>query len=156
MNDDFESGAIGNYHTEMINRLIVNIVENSYGKPYIKLDNEHFEALKKAKRDNYEQIYLNDAVKSEIKDIVRPMMSDIYNKLLDDLKKQDKNSLIFTHHIDYVNKSRHEDPTPYEQTEPNQIVVDYIASMTDDYFIDLYSYLFPKSDKKIVYKGYFD
>ena len=156
MNDDFESGAIGIYHSEMINRLIVNIVENSYGKPYIKMDNEHFEALKKAKKDNYEQIYLSDAVKSEIMDTVRPMMSDIYNKLLDDLKNNDKSSPIFTHHIDYVNKSRHEQSTPYEQTEPNQIVVDYIASMTDDYFIDLYAHLFPESELKISYKGYFD
>ena len=43
----------------------------------------------------------------------------------------------------------------YEETEPNQIVVDYIASMTDDYFIELYHHLFPNSDKKIEYKGYF-
>jgi len=28
--------------------------------------------------------------------------------------------------------------------------------MTDDYFIDLYAHLFPGSDKKILYKGYFD
>ena len=78
------------------------------------------------------------------------------NKTIKNRYFKDKNSLIFTHHIDYVNKSRHENPTPYEQTEPNQIVVDYIASMTDDYFIDLYAHLFPESALKINYKGYFD
>ena len=57
---------------------------------------------------------------------------------------------------DYVNKAHYKRDIPYEQTEPNQIVVDYIASMTDDYFTDLYAYLFPKSDLKINYKGYFD
>ncbi|MBQ0009629.1 MAG: phosphohydrolase, partial [Ruminococcus sp.] len=44
----------------------------------------------------------------------------------------------------------------YEKTEPNQLIVDYIASMTDDYFIDLYHYLFPESNRTITYKGYFD
>ena len=47
-------------------------------------------------------------------------------------------------------------PTPYESTEPNQIVVDYIASMTDDYFIDLYHYLYPESDLTVEYLGYFE
>jgi dGTPase len=44
----------------------------------------------------------------------------------------------------------------YLESDPNQLTVDFIASMTDDYFIDLYSTLFPKSDLKIVYKGYFE
>lgn len=47
-------------------------------------------------------------------------------------------------------------PVAYETAEHNQIIVDYIASMTDDYFIDLYAYLFPESDLKVEYKGYFD
>ena len=74
----------------------------------------------------------------------------------DDLVSKNKSSPIFTHHISYINNAHYQRIIPYEQTEPNQIVVDYIASMTDDYFIDLYEHLFPNSDKKIIYKGYFD
>lgn len=154
--DAYEDCAIGTYNAEIINNLIVNIVENSYGKPYIKMDAEHFEALKKAKADNYDLIYRNDIVKAEMQSVVKPMMSDIYEKLLKDLKNDNKSSPIFTHHINYINKAHYKRETPYEQTEPNQIVVDYIASMTDDYFIDLYAFLFPESDLKITYKGYFD
>ena len=36
------------------------------------------------------------------------------------------------------------------------MLVDYIASMTDDYFIDLHHYLFPDSDYTVQYRGYFD
>jgi dGTPase len=54
--DAYEECAIGTYNAEIINNLIVNIIENSYGKPYIKMDAEHFEALKKAKSDTYELI----------------------------------------------------------------------------------------------------
>ncbi len=153
---DFNESAIGTYNAQIINNLCVNIIENSYGKPYIKMDSHHFEALKKAKADNYELIYKNDAVEDIINFTVKPMMREIYEHLLDDLINKNTSSPIFKHHIDYVNSAHYTRKMPYEQTDPNQIVVDYIASMTDDYFVDLHSYLFPESDKKIIYKGYFD
>ncbi len=152
----YDESAIGTYNAEIINNLIVNIIENSYGKPYIKMDEEHFAALQKAKADNYALIYKNDTVKQAISTTVRPMMQKLYARLLADLQNEDSSSPIFTHHIAYINKSHYQREIPYVQTEPNQIVVDYIASMTDDYFIDLYGYLFPDSEYKIVYKGYFD
>lgn len=156
MKNLFEAGTIGSHNAEIINNMMVNIIENSYGKPYIKMDEEHFEALKKAKSDNYEKIYKNDSVADELNTIIMPMMEKVYERLLKDLKEATKPSPIFTHHIAYVNKAHYTREIPYEETEPNQIVVDYIASMTDDYFIDLYSHLFPKDKMNITYKGYFD
>ncbi len=154
-NRDFDDGTIGIYNAQIINNLIVNIVENSYGKPYIKMDEEHFEALKKAKADNYALIYKQETVGEAYK-TVKPMMTELYERLLEDLISKNKTSPIFTHHIDYVNEAHYEREIPYEETEPNQIVVDYIASMTDDYFVDIYNYIFPNSTKKIEYKGYFE
>ena len=75
---------------------------------------------------------------------------------LGDILVGDRTSPIFTHHIDYINKSYYKRSVPYEQSEPNQIVVDYIAGMTDNYFIELHRHLFPESDYKVEYKGYFD
>lgn len=146
---DFSSGAIGTYNAEIINNLIVNIVENSYGKPYIKMDEEHFAALKQAKQDNYELIYKNEKVKADMYSTVKPMMTEMYEKLLNDLISSDKSSPIFTHHIDYVNTAHYKRSVPYEKTEPNLLVTDYIASMTDDYFIELYQHLFPNSKREI-------
>ena len=154
-NRDFDDGTIGIYNAQIINNLIVNIVENSYGKPYIKMDEEHFEALKKAKADNYALIYKQETVGEAYK-TVKPMMTELYERLLEDLISKNKTSPIFTHHIDYVNEAHYKREIPYEETEPNQIVVDYIASMTDDYFVDIYNYIFPNSTKKIEYKGYFE
>lgn len=154
-NCDFEDGTIGVYNAQIINNLITNIVENSYGKPYIKMDQEHFDALRKAKSDNYSLIYKQEKV-GEAYNTIKPMMSEMYEKLLYDLKNSNKFSPIFTHHIDYVNQAHYTREIPYEETEPNQIVVDYIASMTDDYFTDLYAYLFPESELNIIYKGYFE
>lgn len=155
-NKDFEPSPIGTYNAEIIHNLIVNIIENSYGKPYIRMDKIHFEALQKAKNDNYALIYKNESVNDVLQNTIKPMMADVYEKLLDDLINRNLASPIFSHHIEYVKGAHYTRGIPYELTEPNQIVTDYIASMTDDYFIDLYEYLFPESDKRIVYKGYFD
>ena len=141
---------------EIINNLVVNIIENSYGKPYIKLDTVHFEALRASKAENYKLIYNGAAKAAHLSDTVRPMMQEMYGQLLDDLRENHTTSPIFTHHIAYVTRSYYPRVKPYADCDPNQIVVDYIASMTDDYFIDLHHYLFPNSPYKVVYKGYFD
>ncbi len=154
--DRFEAGTIGTINAEIINNLMVNIVENSFGKPYIKMDEEHFAALQKAKADNYALIYRSGQIADELQRTVRPMMRQMYKKLLSDLKANDRRSVIFTHHIDYVNQAHYNREIPYEETDPDQIVTDYIAGMTDDYFIDLYAFLFPESPPEIRYIGYFD
>ena len=153
---DFDGTAIGRINAEMINNLMVNVIENSYGKDYVKLDATHFEALQKAKRDNYELVYKSDLARKDFAEKVEPMFRLVYKKLLDDLVADNRTSPIFAHHIDYVNKSYYKRREPYENCEPNQIVVDYVASMTDDYFIDLFAGLFPDSRLKIEYNGYFD
>lgn len=152
----FANDDIGSINAEIINNLVVNIIENSYGKPYIKMDKRHFEALQTSKRDNYRFIYENAATRAKLDETAKPMMAEIYGQLLDDLKNNCKSSPIFRHHINYVNKTYYNRQTPYENTEPNQLVVDYIASMTDDYFIDLHKYLFPNSKYTVKYSGYFD
>lgn len=152
----FSNTIIGSFNAEIINNLVVNLIEHSYGKPYIKLDSEHFAALRSAKQENYKKIYENSATRTQLKTTVKPMMEEIYGQLLDDLKQGHKSSPIFSHHIDFINSIHYTPPVPYIQTEPNQIVVDYIASMTDDYLIDLHHYLFPESRLQVNYIGYFD
>ncbi len=152
----FVNEDIGSINAEIINNLVVNVIENSYGKPYIKLDAKHYKALQKSKQDNYSKIYNYAPSLARLDTTVRPMMAEIYGQLLDDLKSGNKQSPIFTQHIDYVNAVHYNREKPYEADDPNQIVVDYIASMTDNYFIELHHYLFPNSDLEVHYKGYFD
>ena len=148
---DFSETAIGSTNEEMVNNLIVNVVENSYGKPYIKLDSAHFAALKKAKAENYEKIYNRAGKVTGTEGLVKPMMESVYGQLLYDLKNGREKSPIFRHHILPLSKTN----ADYKKTEPNQLVVDYIASMTDDYFIELHALLFPGSPLTLQYHGYF-
>ena len=154
--EDFDHTLIGSINSEIINNLVVNIIENSYGKPYIRLDQEHFEALKRAKKENYSRIYENAATRAKLDTTAKPMMGEIYEQMLSDLRLGKTYSPVFRHHIDYINNARYHRDTPYGKEDPNQIVVDYIASMTDDYFIDLHHHLFPDSGYKVEYTGYFE
>ena len=153
---DYEDGPIGRHNAEMINNLMVNIIENSYGKPYIMLDAEHYNGIKESKKTNYEQIYRNEKVSRVLDETVKPMMQKLYFKLLSDLKEGDKSSPVYRHHIEFVDGNHYSAKEPYIETEPNQIICDYIASMTDDYCIELYKYLFPTSSVEIKYHGYFE
>lgn len=154
---DYAPNKIGTQNAEIINNMIVNIVENSYGKEYLKMDEEYFEAFSVGKRENYQMIYGNAAVKKVYEEDIHPMMEEIYEKLLADVKAHDRDSVVYRHHVEYVKGlTRYYKGRDYEETEANDIVVDYIASMTDDYFVDLYKYLFPKGRYEVKYVGYFD
>lgn len=153
---DFNEKGLGEYNAQIMNNLTVNIIENSYGKDYIKLDENHFRDLQKVKSDNYRLVYKTDFAMKYLTDCVKPMMEQLFKRLLDDVVAKDENSYIYKHHILYVDKPYYRRRKPYTEEAPEQIVIDYIASMTDDYFIDLYKKLFPDGEFKIEYGGYFD
>ena len=149
---------IGYSNAEIINNIVVNIIEKSYGKDYLAMDEDFFEAFKKAKKDNYNYIYKKDGMEDIFHEQIYPMIEEVYDKLLSDIKNTNRDSVIYKHHIDYINQLTryYPDRVSYEEESPYDIVTDFIASMTDDYFIDLHSYLFPKSKYHVEYKGYFE
>jgi len=151
----FDMGVIGRVNAEIINNLSVNIIENSYGKPYIKMSPDYFEALKFAKRANYERIYLTPTVADPQAKVIKPMFIRLYERLERDLREGNTSSPIFRHHIEPVSRSYYKRPRPYMEEDVHTIITDYMASMTDDYFVDLHEYLFP-GEKTIEYKGYFE
>lgn len=153
----FTTKEIGTANAAIINNMTVDILENSYGKDYILLSPDTYQDLKTAKRENNQMIYQNVAVNGAYENSIHPMFRELYERLLQDVKSGRESSPVFRHHIQYVmNQLRWYDDFDYREEEPNQIVADYIASMTDDYFVELHRYLFPKSSYRIEYKSYFD
>ena len=90
------------------------------------------------------------------------MMEQMYKKLRSDMLECNQKSVIFTEHINYIERltkgysGKNVVNHPYKEEPVDSIVVDYISSMTDDYFIDLYEYLYPNDKYKVEYKGYFE
>lgn len=153
----FSSGNLGRFNASIINNLIVNVIENSYGKNYIKLNKEYYDDLMLAMKENYQLIYLSDSVRDVQQNVIKPMFAKVFDSLLNDIKSHKTESVIFRHHINYISKVRafYNSESYLDLNTPEDIVIDYISSMTDDYFSDMYSYLFPKSTP-IKYVSYFD
>ncbi|MCI7264229.1 MAG: HD domain-containing protein [Eubacterium coprostanoligenes] len=152
----FKTELIGTENAKIINNLTVDIIEHSYGKDYIMLSDKAFKDLSTAKKENYEVIYNNDVMNQQYEEIIKPMFEELYYKLLDDVNINDTDSIIFKHHINPIGDAlKQYHGIDYSKEEKNQIVVDYIASMTDDYFIDLHKHMFPDSKYKVEYEPYF-
>ena len=120
------------------------------------MDADHYDKMRTAKRDNYALIYNTEKVSKVLDECVRPLMHRMYKKLLQDIKAGNTSSPIFKHHIDFLAENHYSPRLPYLETEPNQIVIDYMASMTDDYCTDLYNYMFPDKPIDLRYHGYFE
>ena len=150
-----ELGA-GAHNAEIINNLTVDLIENSYGKDHLLLSAETFAAMRNIKRENYQLIYENEQVNLTSVELLKEMFGRLYRKLRSELLSEDQASYIFRHHIRFVDtwRLRYKDPRNYRDEPADQIVVDYIASMTDDYFVDLHAQLFPR-ETSIEYVPYF-
>lgn len=152
-----ERTVLGDTNAEIINNLITDIVEHSYGKNYIAMSPEYFSALGIVKKQNYELIYNNEKTVSVYEKDLLHMMTLLYERFEKDIKTENRSSPVFTHHIDNIEKDhyRKNHAGPYINTDRNDIVRDYIASMTDDYFTDLFAHLFPDEKTSVHYNGYF-
>jgi len=122
--------VLGNNNSQIINTIILDIVKNSYNKPYIKMSDEIYHAVNKLKEFNYKYIYGKANSKENINKY-KHAFNKLYSKYLYDLEYNKKDSEIYTIFInnmanDYV-----------KSTNNKRIVIDFIAGMTDDYFKDV-------------------
>lgn len=145
----FEGEAIGTTNVRILNNLTADIVNNSYGTDRICMSEEVFADLKRAKRQNYEIIYSKEGM-AGAENVVEEMFGEMYDRLIDDLAHGDESSPVFRHHVDaIVRKSATLSREEYLSLDADRIVVDYMASMTDAYFMRLYARLFPGSARTI-------
>jgi len=128
------TNILGVDNKSTINTLVTDIILNSYGKNYLCMSYAVFEALVKLKQFNYKNIY-DRAVTDEIRKQYEIMFRTVFNKSLDALKRNDVSSSIYTVYLngmsdEYLNNTTNE-----------RKVIDYIAGMTDDFFVNQYNIL---------------
>ena len=154
--DGFDTRIIGRDNARIINNLTVDVINNSYGHSQIRMSEAAFEDVKLAKRQNYERIYNTEGWRAGSGNVVSEMFEEMYERLLSGVIAGDERSPVYLHHAKKLaTRSRSIDAREYmANTEPNQIVVDYLASMTDRYFMALYRHLFPESKQHIIAQGY--
>lgn len=123
--------VLGNNNREIVNNIILDIIENSYGKPYIKLSESIYEAIDKLKDFNYKNIYAKANDKATLK-YYKKAFNTLYSKYLNDLEYTKKDSEIYTLFIDNMSGDY------ISNTSNKRIVIDFIAGMTDNFFIKCY------------------
>ncbi len=118
---------LGSTNKEIINTIILDIIDNSMNKPYLKLSDDVYNAILLLKKFNYQNIYSKSLTKEEI-EYYRLGMNNLYSKYLNDIINQNKNSIIFKIFLDSQDKSY------LEKTSDKRKVIDFISGMTDDFF----------------------
>ena len=125
--------VLGSSNKEIVNTLINDIINNSYNKNYIKLSDKVYNALNLLIKFNYENIYFKANSKEKLEEY-EFMFKTVFNKCLYILKNKLNNYNIYKYFLNQMNEE-------YKKNSYERIVIDYIAGMTDDYFINEYNIL---------------
>jgi len=119
---------LGNTNTEIINNIVLDIIKNSINKPYIKISEDIFNAIIELKQFNYEKIYnKQDKKLDEIK--IEQKFYNLFNIYLKQIENDLKNEEIYTVFLNTMDSDYLNNNTNVRK------VIDYIAGMTDDYFL---------------------
>ena len=123
---------LGTSNREIVNTIVMDIINNSIGKDYIKLSDNVFKSIVELKKFNYENIYYK-AYTEEEKDKLKLMLNTLFNKYMKDLENNNLDSNIIKSFLANMSDE-------YKNNNSNaRIVIDYIAGMTDDYTLREYN-----------------
>lgn len=119
---------LGNTNGTIVYRLVTDVIQNSHENHFVAFSPEISDALKALKDFNLERIYLNPKSKVHSAAIQR-LFSMLFEMRLEELETNDRSSDIFSGFLADMSESYiagHSHP---------EIVRDYIAGMTDRYFL---------------------
>lgn len=126
---------LGESNTAIINSLVTDIIINSYNRDEIIYSSNIAERVFELKQFNVERIYQNSRLKAK-KTKLKNAFRYLFDKFAEDFKKDNEDSLIFKEWI--FNRGKNKGANYVNSNLSEQIVVDYIASMTDRYFYNTY------------------
>ena len=120
--------VLGCTNKEIMNTIILDVIDHSYGKPYLEFSEEVYQAMLALKKFNQKFIY-QKSLSKEKKDFYREGMNKIYFRYLNDLETKNQNSIIYQFFLN------HQKENYLANTSAKRIVIDFIAGMTDDFFL---------------------
>ena len=136
--DAFPETQLGKNNGQIIDSLVIDLLKHSEGRDRIAYGRKTFKALQELYQFNMENIYRNNLITIHQAKIER-LFHMTFNELLADLESGDKATLIYKDHVSVISEYY---PEYIENSGPEQVVIDFIAGMTDRYFIRLISEMF--------------
>lgn len=122
--------VIGNQNREIVNNLIVDLVNNSFGQPYLRFSDDVFAALQLLQKWNYEHIYNNPRKTTQDKKI-QNIFNAVLEACLNDLDTAENTTGIGLYLQNMAEPYR-------ENTSHARIVADYVSGMTDDFLMNTF------------------
>jgi len=119
---------LGNSNGTIVYRLVTDIIEQSYRKSNISYSTDVSEALLQLKNFNLERIYLNPGIKRHTNQI-KKLFEWLFHQYLDDLRTENRSSAIFGNFLEDMSE------TYIQHHQKEEIVRDFIAGMTDRFFL---------------------
>ena len=120
--------VLGDNNRDIVNTIVLDIINESIDKHYIKMSDRVYKALFALKKFNNDNIYKYSMTKEEL-DYYETGINKLYNIYLDDIKSNNKESIIYKIFLN------HQDKNYLESTNIKRWVIDFIAGMTDDFLI---------------------
>ncbi len=131
------SKVLGVTNREIINTINVDLITNSLGKDYLCMSDEIFQAIKKLKQFNYENIYSKANSEENLK-LYENIFRKVFDNCLNDLKTNNQKGHIFTIFLNDMSEKY------LNNTSDERKVIDYIAGMTDDFILKEYNNIIEK------------
>jgi len=119
---------LGNTNGTIVFRLVTDIIENSTDQEYVAFSAPVSEALQGLKAFNLQHIYMNPRIKQHTA-AIRRLFAFLFETYLEDIARDNRTSVIFCQFLEGMA------PAYFERHQPAEIVRDFIAGMTDDYFL---------------------
>jgi len=127
---------LGENNTDIISSLVTDVIINSYNRDEIIYSSNIADRVFELKQFNEKRIYKNPRLKAK-KTKLRASFKYLFDKFRNDISRGDEDSLIFKEWI--FNRGKNKAADYINSNLPEQVVVDYIASMTDRYFNNTYT-----------------
>ena len=120
--------VLGNSHGKRINTMILDVVEQSFGKPLVQMSGTVYTQFDALRDFMFERVYKNPIAKSEEEKAKRMIRE------------------LFAYYLEHTELLTGEYAKYLEQDGKKRAVADYIAGMTDNYAVSEYVRIFvPKA-----------
>ena len=117
---------LGTENTQIMNSIIIDVIKNSYNKPYISMSKEVYDAVVELKKFNYDNIYERAITPKDSQRYTSTIetLYGIYSRALE-LNDYDNDIYkVFLHSMSDEYK---------KNTTDSQKIIDYISGMTDNF-----------------------
>ena len=128
------SSVFGTSNSSIVDTIVKDIINNSIDKDYIKISDNIYKALNELISFNYENIYLKANTKKQL-DHYDKMFTELFDLYYEQVENEEFSEDIFTLFLNGMSDS-------YNKCSSARKVIDYIAGMTDAFFISQYDKYF--------------